>query len=55
VVVGSGCRIGGEEKITVIGQGVKVKNNTTIEEGEAIEPDSVCILNQCVEDSEVHV
>lgn len=55
VVVGNGCRIGGEEKITVIGQGVKVKNNTTIEEGEAIEPDSVCILNQCVEDSEVHV
>jgi glucose-1-phosphate adenylyltransferase len=55
VVIGSGCRIGGDKKITVIGQGVKVKNNTTIEEGESIEPDSVCVLNQCVQDSEVHV
>lgn len=55
VVIGSGCRIGGDEKITVIGQGVKVKNNTKIEEGESIEPDSVCVLNKCAADSEVHV
>ena len=55
VVIGSGCRIGGDEKITVIGQGVKVKDGTTIEEGESIEPDSVCILNQCAMDSEVQV
>ncbi len=55
VVIGSSCRIGGEDKITVIGQGVKVKNNTIIEQGDSIEPDSVCVLNQCVMDSEVHV
>ena len=55
MVIGSSCHIGGEDKITVIGQGVKVKNNTIIEQGDSIEPDSVCVLNQCVMDSEVHV
>jgi glucose-1-phosphate adenylyltransferase len=55
VVVGTGCRIGGDGQITVIGQGVKVKNNTVIEEGESIEPDSICMINQCALDSEVGV
>lgn len=55
VVVSSGCRIGGDEKITVIGQGVKVKNNSVIEEGDSIEPDSICMLNKCTADSEVGV
>ncbi len=55
VVVGSDCRIGGEKKITVIGQGVKVKNGTVIEEGESVEPDSVCLIDHCVLDSEVSV
>ncbi len=55
VVIGRGCHIGGETEITVIGQGVKVKENTKIEEGEAIEPNSVCVLNKCAADSEVRL
>jgi len=55
VVVGSGCRIGGDEKITVIGRGVHVQDNSTIEQGESVEPDSVCVIDQCTLDSEVGV
>ncbi len=55
VVIGNGCRIGGDSQITVIGQGVKVNNNSTIEEGESIEPDSVCVIDQCVQNNEVGV
>lgn len=55
VVVGSGCRIGGETQITVIGQGAKMKSGTVISEGESIEPDSVCLFNQCAEENEVGV
>ncbi len=55
VLIGSGCRIGGDGPITVIGQGVKVKNNTVIKEGESVEPDSVCLIDYCALDSEVGV
>ena len=53
VVIGSGCKIGGDKEITVIGQGAKIKDKAQIEQGEFIEPDSVCIMNKCQQEAEV--
>ncbi len=55
VVIGSSCAIGGDEKITVIGQGVRIKNAATINQGESVEPDSVCLMNICRVESEAGV
>ncbi len=46
-LVGAKCVIGGDAKITVIGQGVKIRDGAVIKQGEAIEPDSECIKNIC--------
>ena len=53
VVVESGGTIGGDEKITVIGQGARISSGTTIEQGVSIQPDCEFINDVCETGNEV--
>lgn len=47
VTVGSGCHIGGDEKITVIGQGASLGSDVSVEAGASIQPDCSYINDIC--------
>jgi glucose-1-phosphate adenylyltransferase len=53
VTVGSGCHIGGDEKITVIGQGASLNAGMTVEPGASIQPDCQFINDACETGNEV--
>ena len=53
VVVENSCRIGGEEKITVIGQGARISPRLVIEQGTSIQPDCEFINDVCETGNEV--
>ena len=53
VVVESDCRIGGEEKITVIGQGAHIGAQLVIEQGMSVQPDCDYINDVCETGNEV--
>ncbi len=53
VVVESGCTIGGDEKITVIGQGARISSRLVIEQGASIQPDCQFINDVCETGNEV--
>ncbi len=55
VTVGQGCHIGGEKRITVIGQRVQVEAGADIAEGTSIEPGSECAAQHCEKKEEVYV
>lgn len=53
VVVENDCRIGGEEKITVIGQGAHIGAQHVIEQGMSVQPDCDYINDVCETGNEV--
>jgi glucose-1-phosphate adenylyltransferase len=53
VMVDSGCLIGGDESITVIGQGARLVPNMVIEAGASIQPDCQFINDECKTGNEV--
>jgi ADP-glucose pyrophosphorylase len=53
VTVGSGCHIGGEEEITVIGQGASLSSGMRVQQGASIQPDCEFINDACETGNEV--
>lgn len=53
VVVENSCRVGGDEKITVIGQGARISPKLVIEQGTSIQPDCEFINDVCETGNEV--
>jgi len=53
VTIGRGCRIGGDGKITVIGQGAALSDGMVVEPGASIQPDCRFVNDVCESGGEV--